>query len=236
MNTSKITLAALVLSCFVLVLAGCGTQTAQDIEYSTIAVPSDQISIFEYWHSFPRRSGRWFRRVGPGGEYRYWVGLRGPDTSFGLEANSEQYHELRNTIQSMGSGSNFSVLPEHARGERRYVMVELHYIPGASNRPSRYTRSYTGLLVGVTVLFDYNTVTLPADTLELTYTRTPPSLLTLGYPRFIDILTNGDDLNLQISRSQHRELTELLERRNITLELHYRVQTGRLMEFIVLDE
>ena len=59
---------------------------------------------------------------------------------------------------------------------------------------------------------------------------------TTGAPPYTYWLTYGDNLRLEISRSQYEELLELAQRGNVVLELHYRLQIRRLLEFTVLDE
>jgi len=221
------------LALVVVVRAIPNSETVPNVEYSTITVPSDQISV-SYYTLHHGAAARRFRPFHPLSERRYWVGIRGAGVSFRLEASRSQYQELRELRQDMGSGG-FSVLPQHARGERRHVMVELRYIPGASNRVTPHDVPYAGLLVGYTILFDYNTVTVPGNAVEVTYVRIPSMRRATGAPPYTYWLTHADDLSLEVSLSQYEELRELLGRGNVTIELHYRTQTGRLMEFVVLE-
>jgi len=227
-SANKIVLGVVAFLVFIFVLVSCdvpGVETEQDIEYSIITVPSDRISTS--YITIYRRGMFQRNQIIYSVSYQLYITL---------EASREQYDELRELRQYMGSGG-FNVLPEYARRQRRYVMVELHYIPDAGRHPATTTVNIMenrGLLVGYTVLFEDNTVTVPGDAVELT--QVPVRFRQIGVHPYTYHLTHGDDLNIEVSRSQYEELRELQGRGNVVLELHYRVQTGRLLEFTILDE
>ncbi|MCL2857102.1 MAG: hypothetical protein FWE19_05165 [Oscillospiraceae bacterium] len=228
---SRIALAALIILGLIATLVACGASAGHS-EYNTVTVPSDRIGVSEIWR--PNRN--MFKS-----QYRYSLSFMG---ELRLELNRSQYQELREFLRREGGGG-FWMVPQYVDGEielvqheRSYVMVELRYRPyterQANFRWGRPYMRYTGELLGFTPLFEDNTIVLPGDTINLT--QIPVTFRQLGVHPFTYWLADGYELRMEISQAQHEELSEIIERGNIMIELHYRTHTGRLLNFTVLED
>ena len=231
--TRYLGVAALILA--LALLGGCGANVTGAEEYVTVTVPSDMISA-----SYTRTS----RRNSFGFPYWHYTYIVSHRLYLELEATQYQYGQIRNFLQEEGGGG-FWLEPQFVDGqvelvrrERSYVMVELRYIPDPSNRRRNISHfsSITengGRLLNFTVLYVDNTVGVSGDAIELI--SVPVTFRQRGVHPYTYWITDGDELNIEVSQAQHEELREILEGGNVTLELQYRPHTGRLLEFSVLE-
>ena len=123
-------------------------------EYSTITIPCSRVQLS---YAFSRSARRWGTGLS---SFLVWYGL-----SLELRAERDQHQMLRKLLEREGWGVNPFMNTEwlyvdgervlvQREYERRYVTVELRYIPG---RP-RGGADRAGQLLGFTILYEDNII------------------------------------------------------------------------------